>query len=122
MYMDKALKAKAAPVLDGLRTLAGLQRKAHREQKAQQTDRRFDDLIAQPALWEPTILMLREKTKAQSDRGIDFIGKLQNNRIAEAMRTVGQWPLYEPVPRAEPGRQPESARLWTGEAPGQRVL
>lgn len=103
MYMDKALKAKAAPVLDGLRTLAGLQRKAHREQKAQQTDRRFDDLIAQPALWEPTILILREKTKAQADRGIDFIGKLQNNRIAEAMRTVGQWPLYEPVPRPEPG-------------------
>jgi len=120
MYMDKALKPKAAPVLDGLRTLAGLQRKAHREQTVRQTDRRFDDLVAQPALWEPTILIVREKTKAQADRGIDFFGKLQNNRIAEAMRTVGQWPLYEPVPRAEPGQRPEPAGRWRAEESGQR--
>jgi hypothetical protein len=122
MYMDKALKAKAAPVLDGLRTLSGLQHKAHREQQAQRSERQFDDLIAQPALWEPTILMLREKTKAQAERGIDFFGKYQNNRIAEAMRTVAQWPPYEPVPRAEPGQRPEPARLWLGDAAGQRGL
>jgi hypothetical protein len=115
VYMDKALKAEAAPVLDGLRALAGLQRKGGREQEAQQTERLFDDTIAQPPLWEPTILLLREKTKGETDRGVDFFLKWQNNRIAEAMRTVGQWPLYEPVPRAEPGRKPEPARLWQAE-------
>lgn len=116
VYMDKALKAEAAPVLDGLRALAGLQRKGGREEEAQQTERRFDDTIAQPPLWEPTILLLREKTKGETDRGVDFFLKWQNNRIAEAMRTVGQWPLYEPVPRAEPGHKPEPARLWQAES------
>ncbi|WP_140626579.1 XopZ family type III secretion system effector [Methylibium rhizosphaerae] len=114
VYMDKALKAEAAPVLDGLRALAGLQRKGGREAEAQRTERLFDDVIAQPAMWEPTILLLREKTKAEADRGLDFVLKWQNNRIAEAMRTVGQWPLYEPVPRAEPGKKPDPARAWRG--------
>lgn len=112
VYMDKALKAEAAPMLDGLRALAGLQRKGGREEQAQRTERQFDDVIAQPAMWEPTILLLREKTKAEADRGLDFVLKWQNNRIAEAMRTVGQWPLYEPVPHAQPGQKPEPARLW----------
>jgi hypothetical protein len=117
VYMDKALKAQAAPVLDGLRAIAGLQRKGGREDEAQHTERLFDDTIAQPAMWEPTILLLREKTKAEADRGLDFVLKWQNNRIAEAMRTVGQWPLYEPVPHAEPGRKPEPARLWQAQMP-----
>jgi hypothetical protein len=117
VYMDKALKPQAAPVLDGLRAIAGLQRKGGREDQALHTERLFDDVIAQPAMWEPTILLLREKTKAEADRGLDFVLKWQNNRIAEAMRTVGQWPLYEPVPRAEPQRKPEPARLW--KAPAQ---
>jgi len=117
VYMDKALKHKVAPILDGLRALASLQRKAGREQSAKASERRFDDFIAQPELWEPTILILREKAKRQAERGIDFIGKCQRNRIAEAMRTVGQWPLYEPVPRAEPGQKPEPARLWRSSVP-----
>lgn len=115
VYMDKALKAEAAPVLDGLRALASLQRKGGREEEAQRTERLFDDTIAQPPMWEPTILLLREKTKGETDRGVDFFVKWQNNRIGEAMRTVGQWPPYEPVPRAEPGRKPEPARLWRAE-------
>lgn len=117
VYLDKALKPKVVPILDGLRALAKLQRKAGREETAKDSDRKFDDLVAQPELWEPTILLLREKPKRQADRGIDFVGKYQKNRIAEAMRTVGQWPLYEPVPRAEPGQKPEPARRWRSEAP-----
>lgn len=112
VYMDKAMKPKVAPLLDGLRSLANLQRKAGRGDDAERTEQKFDDFVAQPAMWEPTILMVREKPKKQADRGIDFFVKYQNNRIAEAMRTVGQWPPYEPVLRAEPGRRPEPARTW----------
>ncbi|MCS4508989.1 hypothetical protein NBM50_01715 [Xylophilus ampelinus] len=111
-FVDKVLKPKAAPALDGLRTLASLERKAHREQKALQTERLFDDFVAQPAVWEPTLLLIREKPRMQVERGIDFLVKYQNNRIAEAMRTVGQWPLYEWVPRAAQGSSPKPLRQW----------
>ena len=63
-----------------------------------EADRAFDDLISHPGIWEPTILILREKGKRQRERGIDFFVKRQTNQAAEAMRTVGQWIPYEPVP------------------------
>jgi hypothetical protein len=44
------------------------------------------------------MLILREKGKRQRERGIDFFVKRQTNQVAEAMRTVGQWTPYEPVP------------------------
>ena len=69
--------------------------------------------LKRSALWEPTILMLREKPKGQAERGFDFFVKYQHNRIAESMRTVGQWPLYEPVLRALPGQQVAPARRWS---------
>ncbi len=120
MYADKTLKAEAAPLLDACRARARLWRAAGDEGRAQQEDQTFDRLIAEPALWEPAILMLREKTKLQAERGLDFLLKLQSNRIAEAMRTVGQWVLYEPVPQPTPERpRVEPARRWreAGQAP-----
>ncbi len=116
-FVDKVLKSKVAPALDGLRTLAGLEREAGCEQKARQTDALFDDLVAQPAVWEPTLLLIREKPKAQVERGIDFLVKYQNNRIAESMRTVGQWPLYEWVPRVEEGARPTPLRQGRQDGP-----
>jgi hypothetical protein len=112
-YADQALKPAAAPLLDGLRSLAGLQREGGHEALARDAETRFDDLIEQPALWEPTILMLREKPKMQAERGIDFFVKYQHNRIAESMRTVGQWPMYEPVLR-RPAEAP-AARTWAAD-------
>ncbi|HET7865329.1 MAG TPA: hypothetical protein VFL86_13080, partial [Burkholderiaceae bacterium] len=51
--------------------------------------------------------------KLQVERGLDFLLKLQSNRIAEAMRTVGQWVLYEPVPQPTPERpRVEPVRRW----------
>jgi hypothetical protein len=71
---------------------------AGREAEAVQAERDFDTLLQQPAIWEPTMLILREKGKRQRERGIDFFVKRQTNQVAEAMRTVGQWTPYEPVP------------------------
>jgi hypothetical protein len=113
LYADKALKAEAAPMLDACRARARVWRAAGQEDRAHEEDQKFDRLIAEPALWEPTILMLREKTKLQVERGLDFLLKLQSNRIAESMRTVGQWVLYEPVPQPTPERpRVEPARRW----------
>lgn len=118
MYADKVLKAEAAPMLDACRARARLWREAGDEGRAHEEDLKFDRLIAKPALWEPTILMLREKTKLQVERGLDFLLKLQSNRIAEAMRTVGQWVLYEPVPQPTPERpRVEPARRWRQAGP-----
>lgn len=121
MYADKVLKAEAAPMLDACRARARLWRAAGQEDRAHEEDLKFDRLIAEPALWEPTILILREKTKLQAERGLDFLLKLQSNRIAESMRTVGQWVLYEPVPQPTPERpRVEPARRWreAGLVPG----
>jgi len=113
LYADKVLKAEAGPLLDACRARARLWRAAGQEDRARAEDLKFDRLIAAPALWEPTILILREKTRLQVERGLDFVLKLQSNRIAEAMRTVGQWVLYEPVPQPTPERpRVEPARLW----------
>lgn len=121
MYADKTLKAEAAPMLDACRARARAWRAAGQEDRARAEDLKFDRLIAEPALWEPAILMLREKTKLQVERGLDFLLKLQSNRIAEAMRTVGQWVLYEPVPRPTPERpRVEPARRWRRAGPGLR--
>jgi hypothetical protein len=79
---------------------------------AQSIDTLFDDMVAEGALWEPTIVLFREKTKLQNERGIDFFLKFQRNRIAESMRTVGQWILYEPVPHPERGQEVLPAGLW----------
>ena len=88
-------------------------RAAGHEDRARAEDLKFDRLIAEPALWEPAILMLREKTKLQVERGLDFLLKLQSNRIAESMRTVGQWVPYEWVPQPTPERpRVEPARRW----------
>lgn len=118
MYADYTLKAEAAPLLDALRAEANLWRKAGREDLAQRAERNFDDLMTEPALWEPAILVLREKTKLQVERGIDFFFKTQKNRLAESQRTVGQWVQYEPVERPEPGQKIEYVRTWTPKAPG----
>lgn len=113
MYADKTLKAEAGPLLDACRARARLWRAAGQEDRARAEDLKFDRLIAAPELWEPTILILREKTKLQVERGLDFVLKLQSNRIAEGMRTVGQWVLYEPVPQPTPERpRVEPARRW----------
>ncbi|GKT24752.1 XopZ family type III secretion system effector [Acidovorax sp. SUPP3334] len=72
----------------------------------------FDDLVVKDELWEPTLLLLREKAKVLRERGLDFFLKRQNNRGAEAMRTVAQWILYEPVLRSEPGQRIEPAGHW----------
>lgn len=119
MYVDHALKAETAPMLDALRAQAKLWRLAGRDDLAQRDERAFDDLMAQPALWEPSILVLREKTKLQVERGIDFVVKRQTNRMAESQRTVGQWVLYEPVPQPEPGQKIEHMRTWTPDAPAE---
>ncbi|PPU97213.1 type III effector [Xanthomonas hyacinthi] len=98
LIVDWALQAEAAPRLDALRAQSQLLRMAGREAEAAQADRAFDALLSQPAVWEPTMLILREKGKRQRERGIDFFVKRQTNQLAEAMRTVGQWTPYEPVP------------------------
>ena len=122
MYVDYTLKAEAAPILDAVREAASLWRKAGREDLAQRAERDFDDLMTEPALWEPAILVLREKTKLQVERGIDFFIKAQRNRLAESQRTVGQWVQYEPVERAEPGQQIDYVRTWMPEEPEDEEL
>jgi hypothetical protein len=118
LYADKTLKAEAGPLLDACRARARLWRAAGQEDRAREEDLKFDRLIAAPAIWEPTILILREKTRLQVERGLDFLLKLQSNRVAEAMRTVGQWVLYEPVPQPTPERpRVEPARLWARGTP-----
>ena len=112
MYVDYALKPESAPILDALRAEASLWRKAGREDLAQRAERDFDDLMVEPALWEPSILMLREKTKLQSESGMDFFFKAQRNRLAESQRTVGQWVQYEPVERAKPEQKIVYTRTW----------
>ncbi len=115
MYIDYVLKPESAPILDALRAEASLWRKAGHEELAQKAERDFDDLMIAPSLWEPAILVLREKTKLQAERGIDFFIKAQRNRLAESQRTVGQWVQYEPVERAEPGQQISYVRTWERE-------
>lgn len=122
MYVDYALKPETAPILDALRAQASLWRKAGREDLAQRSERDFDNLMVEPALWEPAILVLREKTKLQVERGIDFAVKVQRNRLAESQRTVGQWVQYEPVERAEPGQQISYVRTWMPEEPEDEEL
>ncbi|WP_415266034.1 XopZ family type III secretion system effector [Acidovorax sacchari] len=112
MFADKAMRAPAAPLLDTHRALAALARAAGDEDGARAEDAAFDDFLQNEAMWEPTLLLLREKAKLQEERGLDFFLKHQNNRGAEAMRTVGQWILYEPVPRREPGQRLQPARTW----------
>lgn len=89
---------------------------AIRWKQAQAHDTAFDDLVVKDELWEPTLLLLREKAKILRERGLDFFLKRQNNRGAEAMRTVAQWILYEPVLRAEPGQHIEPAGNWKATA------
>ncbi|PPT93395.1 type III effector [Xanthomonas theicola] len=98
LIVDWALQAEAAPRLDALRAQSQLLRIAGREAEAARADRAFDALLNEPAVWEPTMLILREKGKRQRERGIDFFVKRQTNQLAESMRTVGQWTPYEPVP------------------------
>ncbi|MFD2735805.1 XopZ family type III secretion system effector [Xanthomonas dyei] len=98
LIVDWALQAEAAPRLDALRAQSQLLRAAGCETQAADTDRAFDELIGDPGIWEPTILILREKGKHHRERGIDFFVKRQTNQSAEAMRTIGQWTPYEPVP------------------------
>lgn len=98
LIVDWVLQAEAAPRLDALRAQSQLLRVAGCEAQAAEADRAFDELISNPSIWEPTILILREKGKRQRERGIDFFVKRQTNQSAEAMRTVGQWIPYEPVP------------------------
>jgi len=88
------------------------ERAVARLQEAQISQTGFDDLVVKDELWEPTLLLLREKAKVLRERGLDFFLKRQNNRGAEAMRTVAQWILYEPVLRSEPGQRIEPAGHW----------
>lgn len=97
---------------------------ATRLREAQVHAQGFDDLVVRDELWEPTLLLLREKAKILRERGLDFFLKRQNNRGAEAMRTVAQWILYEPVLRADPGHEVEPAGQWkaTAATPAQARL
>lgn len=98
LIVDWVLQTEAAPRLDALRAQAQLWRAAGCHAQAARAEHAFDELISHPSIWEPTILILREKGKRQRERGIDFFVKRQTNQSAEAMRTVGQWIPYEPVP------------------------
>ncbi|WP_345778705.1 XopZ family type III secretion system effector [Xanthomonas nasturtii] len=101
LFADEVLRSAAAPLLDVHRALALMAQDAGDHTRALAERTAFDDLLQQPAVWEPTLLLVREKAKLTEERGVDFVIKRQRNRIAEAMRTVGQWPAYEAVPRAE---------------------
>ncbi|SFD57377.1 XopZ family type III secretion system effector [Paracidovorax konjaci] len=116
MFADKAMRAPAAPLLDVHRALSALARTAGNTETAKAEDAAFDALLQEESMWEPTLLLLREKGKLQAERGLDFFVKHQNNRNAEAMRTVAQWILYEPVPRREPGQDIRPARTWRPDA------
>ncbi len=118
MFVDQMMRAPAAPLLDVHRALAALSRAAGDEDGARREDAAFDTFLQDEAVWEPTLLLLREKAKLQNERGLDFFIKHQNNRGAEAARTVGQWVLYEPVPRREPGQSIRAARTWDAGAAG----
>ncbi|MEG8103905.1 hypothetical protein G3N75_23175, partial [Xanthomonas hortorum pv. gardneri] len=100
LFADEALRSAAAPLLDAHRALALVAQDAGDHARALAERTAFDALLQQPDVWEPTLLLVREKAKLTEERGVDFIVKRQRNRIAEAMRTVGQWPAYEAVPRA----------------------
>lgn len=106
LFADEALRSAAAPLLDVHRALALVAQDAGDHARALAERTAFDALLQQPAVWEPTLLLVREKAKLTEERGVDFIVKRQRNRIAEAMRTVGQWPAYEAVPRAVAPRRP----------------
>ncbi|SDP22692.1 hypothetical protein SAMN04489708_10976 [Paracidovorax cattleyae] len=112
MFADKVMRPPAAPLLDVHRALSKLARAAGDEDGARAEDAAFDAFLQNESMWEPTLLLLREKAKLQEERGLDFFLKHQNNRGAEAMRTVGQWILYEPVPRREPEQRLQPARTW----------
>ncbi|WCM94970.1 hypothetical protein M5C99_09775 [Acidovorax sp. NCPPB 2350] len=112
MFADKAMRAPAAPLLDVHRALASLARESGDTEGAKAEDAAFDALLQEEAMWEPTLLLLREKGKLQAERGLDFFLKRQKNRGAEAMRTVAQWIPYEPVLRREPGQEIKPARTW----------
>jgi len=118
MFADKVMRAPAAPLLDVHRALAALARAAGDEDGARREDAAFDAFLQDESVWEPTLLLLREKARLQNERGLDFFIKHQNNRGAEAARTVGQWVLYEPVPRREPGQDIPAARTWDTGAAG----
>lgn len=118
MFADQMMRAPAAPLLDVHRALAALARTAGDEDGAQREDAAFDAFLQDESVWEPTLLLLREKARLQNQRGLDFFIKHQNNRGAEAARTVGQWVLYEPVPRREPGQSIRAARTWDTSAAG----
>jgi hypothetical protein len=120
MFADKMMRAPAAPLLDVHRALAALALAAGDEAGARREDAAFDAFLQDEAVWEPTLLLLREKTRLQNERGLDFFIKHQNTRSAEAARTVGQWVLYEPVPRREPGQDIRAARTWDTRAAGAR--
>ncbi|ADX46784.1 putative secreted protein [Paracidovorax avenae ATCC 19860] len=120
MFADKVMRPPAGPLLDVHRALAALARAAGDEDGARAEDAAFDDFLQNEAMWEPTLLLLREKARLQEERGLDFFLKHQNNRGAEAMRTVGQWILYEPVPRREPGQHLQPARTWEQPSPAPR--
>ncbi|NIJ93633.1 hypothetical protein FHT12_002330 [Xanthomonas campestris] len=109
LFADEALRSEAAPLLDVHRALALVAQDAGDDTAALAERTAFDALLQQPAVWEPTLLLVREKTKLTEERGVDFIVKRQRNRIAEAMRTVGQWPAYEAVPRAVSPRSTPTA-------------
>ncbi|WP_324250439.1 XopZ family type III secretion system effector [Xanthomonas vesicatoria] len=100
LFADEALRSEAAPLLDVHRALALMAEHAGDHARALAERTAFDALLQQRAVWEPTLLLVREKAKLTEECGVDFIVKRQRNRIAEAMRTVGQWPAYEAVPRA----------------------
>ncbi|SMQ96008.1 Hypothetical Protein NBC2815_02681 [Xanthomonas fragariae] len=110
LFVDEVLRSEVAPVLDLHRALAMVAQDTGDQACALAERTAFDALLQQPAVWEPTLLLVREKAKLTEERGVDFIIKRQRNRIAEAMRTVGQWPAYEAVPRAAPDRSTSTAR------------
>jgi hypothetical protein len=115
ILIDWSVKAKMAPHLDALRAQALLLRLAGSSEKAMEMERAFDNLMASSATFEPTMLLLREKAKRQRERGIDFFGKYQNNRLAESMRTVVNgfhWTPYHKTLRvsAQPSASGEKNR------------
>ncbi len=99
ILVDWSVKPELAPHLDALRAQALLLRLAGHNNKAMEMELAFDNLMASSEIFESTMLLVREKAKRQRERGIDFFGKYQNNRLAESMRTVGQWLPLDPIPQ-----------------------
>ncbi len=104
LIVDWVLQAEAAPRLDALRAQAQLLRVAGCEAQAAEADRAFDELINHPSIWEPTILILREKGKTPTRTRNRFLRQTPDQPIrrsdadGRSMDSLRASPVALPVP------------------------